>query len=83
MSGNTTLLLPRTLKMNIESFASQHHSKIKIAKWRSTISLQQTIDFCLGSDDNDLDSSRGGVSSGEEDEIDKEMLQESQWEMER
>ena len=64
--------------MNIESFTSQHHSKIKIAKRRSTISLQQTIGFCLGSDDNDLDSSRGGVSSGEEDEIDKEMLQESQ-----
>ena len=49
-----------------------------MAKRRSTISLQQAIDFCPDSGDNDLDSCRGELSSGEEDEIDKEMLQESQ-----
>ena len=54
-----------------------------MAKRRSTISLQQVIDFCLDSDDRYPDSSKGGLSNGEEDWIDKEMLQESQWEMER
>ena len=49
-----------------------------MAKRRSTISLQQAIDFCFGSGDIDLDSSRGGLSSGVEFEIDKEILKKSQ-----
>ena len=49
-----------------------------MAKRRSTISLQQAIYFCHDSGVSDLDFSGGGLSSGEEDEIDKEILQESQ-----
>ena len=49
---------------------------MKMAKKQSTISLQQVTDFCLDIGDSDLDSSTGGLSSGEKDEIDKEMLQE-------
>ena len=83
LGGNATLLLPKSLKIVIKSFTSQYDSKIKIVKRRSTISLQKAIDFCFGSGDNDSDSSRGGLSSGEEYEIDKEMLAEGQWKMER
>ena len=71
MGENATLLLPKTLKINIESFSSQHHSKIKIAKRRSTVFLHQAIDFCLYSGDIDTDSFRGGLSGGEKDELDK------------
>ena len=78
MGGNATFLFPKTLKIINESFTNQHDSKIKMAKRRSTISLQQAIDFCFGSGDIDLDSSRGGLSSGVEFEIDKEILKESQ-----
>ena len=71
MVENATLLLPKTLKINIKSFARQHHNKIKMVNRWSTIFLQQEIALCLGSGDIDLDSSRGVLSSGEEDEIDK------------
>ena len=53
--------------MNIESFTSQHHRKIKMAKRRSAVSLQQVIDFCLDSGDSDLDSSIKELSSSEGD----------------
>ena len=46
-----------------------------MAKRQITIYLQQTIDFYLDISNSDLGSSRGGFSSGEENEIDKEMLQ--------
>lgn len=36
-----------------------------------SIPLQQALDFLLESDDNDLDSSTGGMSSGEEEELDE------------
>ena len=78
LGGNATLLLPKSLKIVIKSFTSQYESKIKIVKRRSTISLQKAIDFCFA-----IDSSRGGLSSGEEYEIDKDMLAEGQWKMER
>ena len=61
------MFLPKTLKMNIESFTSQHHRKIKMAKSRSAVSLQQVIDFCLDSGDSDLDSSIKDLSSSEGD----------------
>ena len=48
-----------------------------MAKRRSTASLQKAVDFCPDSGDNDLDSFRR-CHSGEEDVLDKEMLQESQ-----
>ena len=51
-------------------------------KW-NTRSLQQAIDFSPEGGDSDLDCFRKGISSVEEDEIDKAMLQERQWEMER
>ena len=73
----------KTLKINIESFARQHDIKITMAKRQSTIFLQQTINFCPDSRDSVLDSYRWGLAIGEEDEIDKEIPQESQWEMER
>ena len=53
--------------MNIESFTSQHLRKIKMAKRRSGVSLQQVIDFCLDSGDSDLDSSIKELSSSEGD----------------
>lgn len=61
------------MKINIENFTRQHHSKIKMVKRRSTSSerLHQAIDFCLYRGDIDLDSFRGGLSGGEKDEIDK------------
>ena len=49
-----------------------------MAERRSTISLQQAIDFCFDRSDIDLDSSRGGLSRGAEFEIGKEILKESQ-----
>ena len=67
MGWNVTLFHPKTLKTNSESFASQHHRKIKMAKIRSAMSLQQAIDFCLDSSDSDLNSSIEELSSGEED----------------
>ena len=78
MGGNATFLFPKTLKIIIESFANQHDSNIKMAKRRSTISLQRLIDFCFDRSDIDLDSSRGGLSRGAEFEIGKEILKESQ-----
>ena len=55
------------MKINIESFASQHHRKIKMVKRQSTISLQQAIDICLDNGDSDLNSSIEELSTGEED----------------
>ena len=55
------------MKINIESFPSQHHRKIKMVKRESTISLQQAIDICLDSGDSDLNSSIEELSTGEED----------------
>ena len=49
-----------------------------MAERRSTISLQQAIDFCFDRSDIDLDSSRGGLSRRAEFEIDKEILKEIQ-----
>ena len=59
------------------------HSKFFQSILSQSQSLQQVIDFCLDSDDSDIDSSIGGLYNGEEDWIDKEMLQKSQWDMER
>ena len=83
LGGNATLLFPKSLKINIASFARQHDIKIKMAKKWNTRSLQQAIDFSPEGGDSDLDCFRKGISSVEEDEIDKAMLQERQWEMER
>ena len=77
MGWNATVFLRKTLKISIESFANQHHSKMKMVKRRSTISLQRAIDFCLDSGDSDLGSWIEGLFSGEEDWIDGEILQES------
>ena len=64
-------------KKNIEQFADQHNSKIKMVKKRSIISLQLAIDFCLDSGHSYLDTSIEGPFSSEEDKIGREMLQES------
>ena len=66
MGWNDTLLLPKTLKINTESFGSQHQKKIKMVKNRSAISLQEAIDFCLDSDYSGLDSTIEKISSGED-----------------
>ena len=67
LGWNATLFLPKALKINIESFRSQHHRKIKMAKTRSAISLQQATDFSLGSGNSDLNSKIEELSNGEED----------------
>ena len=41
-----------------------------MARRPSTISSKEAIDFCLESDGSDLDSSIGGLSSDEEEEVD-------------
>ena len=45
-----------------------------MAEKRNRFSLQAATDFCLNGDGSDYDSSVGGLSSGEEDMIDQELL---------
>ena len=44
-----------------------------MAGLRKAISLKEAVDFCINSDGSDLDSSMGGMSSGEEEELDREL----------
>ena len=67
MGWSATLFLFKTLKISIESFVSEHHRKMKMAKKRSAISLQEAIDFCLDSGGSHLDYSTEELSSSEED----------------
>jgi len=46
----------------------------KMATSRKKISLESAIEFCLNSDDSDVDSSVGGFSSDEQEELDNLLL---------